>query len=195
MVNMSIQLWFPTSIYVKEDMFSDEDNHAFITEIENLKSKISIGGNNWNTDVYNTCNTYDLRKNKILKKLCKKVEEHTNLFAKQLNSQHNYKISDCWFNYYNKTDFQETHHHANSIFSAVYFFTNPKNCGVLSFENPIEPDMLPLKNITEFNNLNSLACNYTPLSKTLIIFRSNIRHMVSRGNNIEPRITAAFNLQ
>ena len=64
---MSIQLWFPTSIYVKEDMFSDEDNHDFITEIENLKSKISIGGNNWNTDVYNTCNTYDLRKNKILK--------------------------------------------------------------------------------------------------------------------------------
>jgi uncharacterized protein (TIGR02466 family) len=192
---MTIQLWFPTSIYVEENIVSDEENDSFITEIEKLKSKISVGGSNWNTDVYNTCDTYDLRKNKILKNLCKKIEEHTNIFAKQLNSQHNYKITDCWFNYYNKNDFQETHHHANSIFSAVYFFTNPKNCGVLSFENPIEPDMLPLKNITEFNNLNSLACNYNPLPKTLIIFRSNIRHMVSRGDNVDPRITAAFNLQ
>jgi uncharacterized protein (TIGR02466 family) len=192
---MPIQMWFPTSIYVEENIVSDEENDSFITEIEKLKSKITVGGRNWNTDVYNTCDTYDLRKNKILKNLCKKIEEHTNIFANSFNSQHNYKITDCWFNYYNKNDFQETHHHANSIFSAVYFFSNPTNSGKLSFENPIEPDMLPLKNITEINNLNCLGCDYTPAPKTLIIFRSNIRHMVSRGNNIEPRITAAFNLQ
>lgn len=192
---MPIQLWFPTSIYVEENIVSDEENADFITEIEKLKSKITVGGRNWNTDVYNTCDTYDLRKNKILKNLCKKIEEHTNIFAKSFNSEHNYKLTDCWFNYYNQGDFQETHHHANSIFSAVYFFSNPKNSGQLSFENPIEPDMFPVKNVTEFNNLNSLGCDYAPLSKTLIIFRSNIRHMVSRGHNTEPRITAAFNLQ
>jgi uncharacterized protein (TIGR02466 family) len=191
---MTIQLWFPTSIYVEENLFSDHENNIFIEEIEKLKFKIKKGGNNWNTDVYNTCESYDLQKNKILKKLCKKVEEHTNLFAKNFNSNHAYKISDSWFNYYNKNDFQETHHHANSIFSAVYFFTKPQNSGKLSFENPIEPDMLPLKNITEINNLNCLSCNYDCMPKTLIIFRSNIRHMVSRGNNESPRITAAFNL-
>jgi uncharacterized protein (TIGR02466 family) len=191
---MSIQLWFPTSIYVKENIISDKDNDIFITEIERLKSEIIKGGNNWNTDVYNTCSTYDLRKNKILKKLCKKVEEYTNIFATHFNSNHSYKINDCWFNYYHRNDFQESHHHANSIFSAVYFFSNPENSGKLSFENPIEPDMLPLKNVTEINNLNCLTCDYNPLPKTLIIFRSNIRHMVSRGNNANPRITAAFNL-
>jgi uncharacterized protein (TIGR02466 family) len=191
---MSIQLWFPTSIYVKEDIVSDKENLSYIKEIEKLKEEIHKGGNNWNTDVYNTCDTYDLCKNEILKKLCDKVEEHTNLFAKNLNSYYDYKINSSWFNYYNKNDFQELHYHANSTFSAVYFFTNPENSGKLSFENPIEPDMLPLKNVTEINNLNCLTCNYNPSPRTLIIFRSNIRHMVSKGLNESPRITAAFNL-
>lgn len=189
-----IQLWFPTSIYVEENIFSEDENKNFINEIEILKSKIEKGGNNWNTDVYNTCQTFDLQRNKILKTLCDKVELHTNLFAKQLSSYHDYKIIDSWFNYYKKDDYQEAHHHANSIFSAIYFFTNPINSGSLSFENPIEPDMLPLKNIKEINNLNCLTCNYNPSPKTLIIFRSNIRHMVGRGKNSQPRITAAFNL-
>jgi len=191
---MSIQLWFPTSIYVKENIISEDENDSFIQEIEKIKSTVSSGGNNWETKVYNTCDTYDLRKNKKLNKLCQRVEEYTNLFAAQLNSIHTYKIIDSWFNYYNKNDFQESHHHAGSIFSAVYFFTNPEGSGKLSFENPIEPDMLPLKNISAINNLNCLSCNYDPAPRTLIIFRSNIRHMVSRGDNESPRITAAFNL-
>jgi uncharacterized protein (TIGR02466 family) len=189
-----IKTWFPVSIYLKENIVSDNENLIFLKEINKIKKKFKKGGENWNTPVYNTMSTCDLRTNKVLNKLCVIIEEHTNLFATQLKSEHNYKISESWFNYYNKGDYQEYHHHANSIFSAVYFFTNPEKSGHLIFENPIEPDMFPLKNVTQLNDLNYLSCRYNPTPKSLIIFRSNIRHMVNKCNNNTPRITAAFNL-
>jgi len=191
---MMIKTWFPVSIYSAENLFTEKDNKNFIKEIYKIKKTTKKGGNNWNTDVYNTLESFDLRNNNLLSKVCNVTEEHTNIFAKKLNSFYDYKVNESWFNFYNKGDFQEPHFHANSIFSAVYFFSNPKNSGRLIFTSPTEPDMLPMKNVKKYDDLNFVNCHYNPPERSIVIFRSYIQHMVEKCNNLSPRITGAFNL-
>jgi len=191
----NIDTWFPVTIYRAENLFTENENQNFIKEIYKIKDKEKIkkGGKNWNTDVYNTFDTFDLKKNNLLSKICTEVENHTNIFARKLNSFYDYKVNESWFNFYKKGDFQEKHNHPNSIFSAVYFFSNPKNSGRLIFTSS-EKDMFPMKNIKQYTFLNANLLQYSPTDRSIVIFRSFVTHMVEKCNNTKPRITAAFNL-
>jgi uncharacterized protein (TIGR02466 family) len=190
---MKIDKWFPTSICIVENLIEDKENKNLIKEIEKIKKVTKKGGEEWNTDVYNTHATYNLHKNKKFKNLCTRVEKHTESFANELGSYFKYKISSSWFNYYNKGDYQEFHIHPLNHFSAVYFFTNPKNSGKLIFKNPNGSKMLPLKNL-KYNELSYDTCSYDLKERSLIIFQSDLWHMVEKCNNKSPRITGAFNL-
>jgi uncharacterized protein (TIGR02466 family) len=191
---MNIHTWFPTSILLIENLIDDEENKKLIKEIEKLKKEIKKGGDEWDTDLYNTHSTYELHKNIKFKFLCDKIEKYTINFANKLGSDANYKISSSWFNYYNKGDYQEYHIHPLSHFSAVYFFTNPKGSGKLIFKNPNGLKMFPLKNLKP-NELSYETCFYVPKEKSLIIFQSDLWHMVQKCDNESPRITGAFNLK
>jgi uncharacterized protein (TIGR02466 family) len=189
---MKIDLWFPVTIANIEEILSKKENDILIKEILKIKKDKDKGGSNWISDVYNTHFTFDLRTSNQFKLLCNKVTDHVNVFAKRLGSDYEYKINSSWFNYYNKKDYQEYHEHSKSIFSAVYFFKTPKESGNIVFKDPKEPDMFPLENI-KYNDLSFQQCEYQPIERRLIIFRSYLSHMVRPGNNKEPRITAAFN--
>ena len=190
---MKIHNWFPTSILLIENLIDDKENKLLIKELEKLKKIIKKGGEDWKTDVYNTHGTYKLHENNKFKNLCDKIEKNTINFAKILGSDANYKISSSWFNYYNKGDYQEFHIHPLNHFSAVYFFTNPKNSGKLIFRSPWGTRMFPLKNLKN-NDLSYETCFYIPNERSLIVFQSDLWHMVEKCNNITPRITGAFNL-
>lgn len=190
---MKITLWFPTCIYSAEDIITEEENTFLINELINIKNNTSKGGDGWRTDVYNTMDTFDLTKNNKFNNLSKNIISHTQNFAKELGSNSEYIIKESWFNFYNEGDYQEYHTHASSIFSAVYFFSNPTNSGKLIFKSPATPDMFPLKNLTN-NTYNFQTCDYNPKPRTLVIFRSYVQHMVEKCKNSTPRITAAFNL-
>ena len=84
-------------------------------------------------------------------------------------------------------------YHPLSFFSAIYFFKNPENAGKTIFKSYEEPNMLPLKNLKR-NDLSQSNCHYIPRERTLLIFKSNLLHMVSQSQSDEPRITASFNL-
>jgi uncharacterized protein (TIGR02466 family) len=189
---MTIQTWFPTSIFFVENLISVEENNKLIKEIYTIKKNIKKGGKNWKTDVYNTNGTYELIKNIKFNNLFEKIEEQTLNFSKILGSNETYKISAGWFNYYNKGDYQEFHIHPSSYFSAVYFLKNPKGSGRLIFKNPLNK-MLPLKNL-KYNEFSYETCSYNPPERSLIIFQSDLWHMVEKCKNVTPRITTAFNL-
>jgi hypothetical protein len=85
--------------------------------------------------------------------------------------------------------------HPGSIFSAVYCFTNPVGSGNFIIQSPFENvDMYPLRNIKEINILNQVTYDYVLKPRSLIIFRSFLKHMVGVCKIKEPRITAAFNI-
>jgi uncharacterized protein (TIGR02466 family) len=189
-----IHVYFPTLFYIEQNVISDEENNFLINELFEIKQKNKQGGSNWASNVYNTCGTFNLHEHKSFKNLNNVVSHHTNNFAKILKSNYNYECKESWFNFYNKGDYQEYHTHSYSVFSAVYYFLSSENSGKIIFENPTEPDMCSLKNVNEFDNLNSNTCYFKPPTKSLLIFRSNIRHMVEKNNSDEMRITGAFNL-
>jgi uncharacterized protein (TIGR02466 family) len=191
---LNIHKWFPTSICLIENLIEDKENKNLIKEIEKLKKITKKGGKEWKTDVYNTHETYNLHENYKFKNLCSKIKEYTINFANKLGSNADYKISSSWFNYYNKNDYQEFHIHPLSHFSAVYFFTNPKDSGKLIFKNPNGSKMFPLKNLKQ-NEMSYETCFYSPNERSLVIFQSDLWHMVEKCNNKSPRITGAFNLE
>ena len=188
-----MKTWFPTVIYTCENLLSEEEREAIEKEIYKIDKKIPKEQNNWVSDVKNTQNTYNILKNPVCLKLRSAIESCVSIFAKELGSTGSYTADDSWYNLYEKGDYQEYHLHANSIFSAVYFVTNPPGGGALVFENPNDA-MISLKNHTP-NPLSFGNCDYNMPANSLIVFRSSLRHCVRRCTNEIPRITIATNLK
>ena len=192
---MQIHTWFPTLISISENLLTDEENNKLIELLKQLSHQVGSGGKNWISDVYNSLTTHNLTKDRNFDFFIDKVNKQLSEHCEHLKTDYTYKCTDAWFNIYNNGDYQEFHSHAGSVFSSVYYVTNPKQGGRIFFENPYEPDMMPPKNYTEFNDFNSSLCNYQPDPKTLLIFRSNLRHMVEKCHNSKenPRVTIALN--
>src|SRR3546814_12971418 len=63
-------------------------------------------------------------------------------------------ITSCWVNVYGPKDSQEIHHHANNIFSGVYYVKAPKGASSILFHSPMSDLMLepPYLENTSVNN-------------------------------------------
>lgn len=192
---MTIKTYFPTSFFVCENILSDSENKKILKRSEEIKKDFNKGGNNFLSDLYNTHTTFDLLKDKHFKNLINIVEQKTNEFSKKMLSNSNYNVSSSWLNFYKKDDFQEYHQHPDCIFSAVYFIKSEKDDCFLTFENPWNVyDMKKLKNVDSYNELTYEFVKFDPPERSLIIFRSFLRHCVTKKVKKDIRITAAFNL-
>jgi uncharacterized protein (TIGR02466 family) len=189
----NIELWFPTPIYIQKNLFPTSFNKEIENEILKWPNTIPSGGTDWEGGTYTTHITHDLSESKLLEPVIECVTEHVNDFAKAHNSMYEYKMEHSWANISRPGNFQEFHTHDGSIFSAVYYVTVPKGSGNIIFEDPRAPDMLPLKEIKDRNELSYVKVGYTPEVGTLVIFRSYVRHCVQTGTNVEPRISLALN--
>ena len=138
-----LQTWFPTSIYYVENLISEEDNNRLIEYIKWKTKEVKRGGENWLTDVYNTHHTHNIHKDNMFNNLSDAVTKQTSEFAKKLGSNYDYNIDESWWNSYNENDYQEYHYHADSYFSAVYWFTSPEGSGDLVFQSPLVPNARP----------------------------------------------------
>lgn len=188
-----IDLWFPTPIFVQTNLIDDKENMNLSEHIMYIEERIEKG-ENWNTGINTSHGTYDMMSDPLFNNLLKNVTIKVNEFGKELGSTYNYSQCEyAWYNVYRQGDFQEFHTHAGSVFSAVYFVTNPKDSGRLIFQSPNEPDMCPVKDVKTDNHLNFGRCHYNPDPGTLIIFRSFLKHCVEKCYNVDPRITIAFN--
>jgi uncharacterized protein (TIGR02466 family) len=185
-----VTTWFPTSIYSCEELLTKNENEELYEYTLNLSQNIKRGGDVWQSKVYNTCETFDLRTDEKYNKILNLIETNVNYFSKVLGSDYNYKCNGSWFNVYKKNDYQERHIHADSIFSAIYYLKCKENSSPTIFYHPHD-EMIPLKNLT-LNELSFQTCNYSAIERTLIIFRSHVAHMVPQ-NVSDERVTLSFN--
>jgi uncharacterized protein (TIGR02466 family) len=189
-----IEAWFPTTIYQETDLFSDLQNFEWLTRSLEIQKTISGGGDEWEGKTYTTHNTrYNILEDKIFEPLVEAVSFHVNQYVKLHNSTRHYSCESAWLNISLKNNFQEMHTHNESTISAVYYISVPEDSGKIVFEDPREPDMLPIKDISNRNELSYIKVGYSPLPGTLLIFRSYLRHMITINNNSLPRISVAFN--
>ena len=189
----AINTWFPTAIYVSEEIITEEYNEILKNKSLELFHSIPNGAENWKCNTYNTMGSYEISNDDDFTHLLKQVKEHLNIFVEHHGSNYKYECQNSWLNVNTESTYQEYHYHSGSTFSAVYYIDVPEGSGKIYFENPLEPDMLPVKGIQTPTELSFKDCHYQPQKKTLLIFRSFLRHMVEIGSNTDPRISVAFN--
>jgi len=189
-----IEKWFPTTIYQETNLFSKEQNIEWEKQVLAIQQTIPTGGDEWEGKTYTTHNTtYDILNDENFKPLIDAVTYHVGQYVKLHNSIKIYNCESAWLNVSEKNTFQEMHTHNESTISAVYYISAPEGSGKIVFEDPREPDMLPIKNIPSRNDLSYVKVGYEACEGTLLIFRSYLRHMVSLNLNTTPRISVAFN--
>ena len=158
-----------------------------------IQSSTPSGGDSWDGNTYTTMGNYNIIHDSKFSDLVGAISDHVHNFARAHNSIAEYNCSEGWININKKDTFQEFHFHPNNVISAIYYISAPEGSGSLVFEDPKQPDMMPLKNISERNALSNMVSEFKPESGKLIIFRSYLRHLVSSGTNIDPRVSVALN--
>ena len=193
MTNYNVSLWFPVAIYDASEIISVEENTKIYNRGLELQRTTKSGGDNWIGDTYTTYETYPLHHDEIFQPLLKQIKIHVHKFLEEHNSTAELNIRGSWLNINTEGTYQEFHAHNGNVFSCVYWVKAPTGSGRLVFEDPKQPDMLPIMNIEERNDLSFEKIGYNAVERRLIIFRSYLRHMVEPCKNKIPRMSIAVN--
>lgn len=190
-----IKHWFPTLILCEKLSlpFDDKFNDA-IYEISKQYKKTYKMNTNWFCDTFNTMGL-GLEKEKIFQDLIEETKKHASLLAEEykINKRYKLSLSELWINVAAPGEYQEFHTHPRSHFSAVYYVKTPKNCGNIIFK-PISSwvNQYEVK-IFEESPTSSSICHYVPEPSMLLIFKSELTHMVTKNKSDEDRVSIAMN--
>ena len=189
-----VATWFPVSIYREVNLLDENQVVELYDHSLNLRKKVPSGSDHWTGNTYATINTFNLQTDLKFAPLLQEITKNVNIFAKMHGAKNvEYKIESAWLNINDEHSFQEFHSHTGCIFSCVYWLAAPEGSGDLVFEDPKEPDMIPVKNIAEYNPLSFARINYKAEENALLIFRSYLRHMVAPCTNKTERVSIAVN--
>jgi len=194
---MTIDAWFPTLVYYVN--LNSVDNNLLKDSAYILKNK-NIGlKSEWRCDTFNTIDydhSIDQQHDLELGNLLNTVGAHVAEFAKEFGVETvDLTCSNYWFNISQTGNYQEYHQHTDSHFSAVYYVqANPASGNIVfkSFESMF--DMCPVHANVKVP-ANFKTCFYTPADSKLIIFRSNLLHMVEKNLSTEDRISISMNFR
>lgn len=185
---------FPTLIEYKT---LDFNNAEFIKRSMQLKSSI-IPLNEWQCDTFSTLNTeYNLLEDPLFSELLDTISKDIFNFATNYGdmSDKTVRCSGAWINVSSPGNFQEFHNHTSNHFSAVYYVRVPSNSGNIVFRSYDHAgDMFALPfNINTEKEPAFRTYFVTPKDSALIMFRSNLEHMVQKNRSTDDRISIALN--
>jgi uncharacterized protein (TIGR02466 family) len=197
-----IDHWFPTLVYRTILDEFQEQNEYLERKAYSLKFSRPVVSTQWNCDTYNTLDLYNPTSDRdsIVNGLIDLCRDRVYDFSKEFGISKNIEqlvCTDFWFNIAQPGNYQECHQHPNSHFSLVYYIKVSDNCGNIVFKSPTAfSDMFPLSINSKNLNKNSYpACWYTPEESVLLIFRSNLVHMVEKNLSSTDRISVSMNFK
>lgn len=191
-----IDAWFPTLIYsafLPRDKFGKEFNQKIHDRVVEMR-KINETGQNWNCDTYNTSRMPNIYTEPLFEDFVKECASHLVKLAKTYGVPDGMevKVRDFWINHALPGAWQEYHIHPGSHFSLVYYAKAPIDCGNIVFRSYKDRDMFPIpsdgKASPGFTN-----CHYMPEPSKILIFPSNLEHMVKKNESKEDRVSIAIN--
>lgn len=193
---MEIKMFFPTAVGFDYDVFSDEENQIIVDRCYEINQLNSFNSNTWLSANNSPSNSFALKnlvKDEKLSFMSELIHRRVQEFATLHNDSATYACVNSWFNIYKGGNFQESHTHSYPcMYSAVYYPLAPEGSGEIVFEPPhdiyINDD-----SIVGDNFLNQKMIVVKPKPKMLVFFKSNLRHFVLPGSNIDDRISIAFN--
>jgi len=195
MVNIdNISNMFVELLYRKEMPVLSENNAQYAEQALAIASNTATNPD-WMCDTFTTMNTpYNLLEDKNFAAIFTECGTEVFKFASCFGvTSNNLRCAEGWLNIAMPGQYQEFHRHPMSHFSAVYYVQTPDRCGNIVFRNPSsESDMFPLPT-TSMAHPNFRTFYQTAKAGELLIFRSNMAHMVMKNQSTEPRISIAMN--
>ena len=194
---MILNKFFPTIIGLDVNNLHDSVQDKVVDRCYHLKKNVDSGGENWLSDnTYNTIGKHSVFDDAKFLDINNFVVSSVKNYCEQLQIKKDYidyTPIDSWFNIYQKGDYQEFHHHSNSVLSVVYFLKVGKNPASIFFKNPyistvrIEYDNYTPDTYDRFS--------YQPKAGMILIFRSHLEHSVEKQVDDEDRISIAYNFR
>jgi uncharacterized protein (TIGR02466 family) len=188
-----IKNMFAEAIFMEQTMITN--NNKLFDKAMEIKT-VMPNGTQWACDTYNSLGSYDLEKDKDYNNVVLTAKEYVKAFALQYGlTLSNIRCNDAWVNVSDPGAFQEYHLHPNNHFSAVYYVRVPEGSGDLLLRSAeTQTDMFPLPIGSETIYTNK-TFRVTPRDGMLVIFRSNVLHMVTKNLSDEPRVSVAMNFE
>lgn len=187
-----IDSWFPTLIY--KDTLSGFDNKLISSYCERIRDKFP-SKHQWRCNTYSSMSSgYEMLKDEYFTSLVTTIANRVGEFSQSYGMGNcDVHVTDSWINVAEHGAYQEYHIHTDNHFSAVYYVAAPEDCGNICFRShEANFDMCPLK--TKIHNENTFkTTSYKAVESNLIIFRSNLLHMVETNNSTENRISISMN--
>ena len=187
-----ITAYFPTLIYETE---LSVDNDVLAQKALTLRNNNSALNTSWFCDTYNTIGEYDITKDLAFSNLIDQCQSHVKIFSKEYGIDAAIiKNKEGWMNVAAFNEYQEFHIHPNNHFSLAYYVNVPENSGDIIFRSPeSSTDMFMLPSGKEsFATMKTIRIK--PVVGKLIIFRSNLLHMVEKNKSHNPRISISMNM-
>jgi len=155
-----------------------------------IKKKVSSGGKNWRSNIYNTSGKVNLYTDNDFKPLLKWVDDRLLEYSFNLKIDFKPVNKNAWFQIYSKDDYQDYHSHPTARLSAVYYLKGKANSSPTIFTD-FNFNMNCFSLITPTED-NSREWSIPFQEGVLLIFRSEIPHCVPKNLNSE-RISIAIN--
>jgi|TARA_B100000287_G_scaffold37247_1_gene34245 uncharacterized protein (TIGR02466 family) len=184
---------FPSPVHIFDTDGFDEFKNNLIDYAYKLREEDSKGFNisnrhGWQSRGFDLTNMNDLLHGTILQGLSSfpSIKNTTEMRA------------SAWININGPGAYNILHSHPNSHLSGVMWIKAPKNCGVISFDNPNGHQTYTEINSynQEFNDQFFIHHSYwlPPIEGRMIIFPSHLQHEVRENNSNEDRISVSFNI-
>jgi len=189
-LNKNIHLLFPTVIYREENFLPKHVVKKYKKLI--LNDTCENGGKTWLSKIRNSNKTHDLSTDPNFQELHEKINDRIQFLSSAMKFNRKLNCQGSWFNIYKKYDYQEVHHHGDTVLSCVYFVKSNEKSSFLVLYNPTE---IFDGNIgyTEGNELNWSNYKIPPIKNSLVIFRSYLKHCVAQHMDKSLRITISGN--
>ena len=192
-VKYSIANLFPSTVHVFDTDGFDEFKDDLISQVYKLREQDPKGYNisnrhGWQSKGFRLSDMNNLLHSTILKRLTSfpPIKKTTEMRA------------SAWVNINYPNSYNILHSHPNSHLSGVMWIKSPKDCGVISFDNPNGHQTYTEINSYDqkFNDEYFIHHSYwlPPVEGRMIVFPSHLQHQVNENKSNEDRISISFNI-
>ena len=190
---MQIEQFFPTNISNSFCPFHNEVEKQLIDHCFSISKTIKKSDNIFqnNGQLYTTYGTHDILLDEKFERLNNWIKDEVKKYVDTLRMKVNLKYEgNAFFNIYKKHDYQETHDHAGSMISCIYFLKSNEKSSRVFFKSRMYDNI-------EHDSSNPPTGNvwFESQPGKLLIFRSYVQHFVEQHLDEEERISLAYNFK
>jgi uncharacterized protein (TIGR02466 family) len=178
---------FPTPVYISK--LNRELTNKELSFID--KTKLDVYKNEGNT----TSNDNYILNNKVFNNLKTDLDLRVkDYFGKVVSPTDTITpyITQSWLNYTETNQFHHKHQHPNSLISGVFYINSDEKFDKIKFFNDTYKRIKP--EIKDWNIWNSESWWFAVKTGDIILFPSDLTHMVENKEGTNTRISLAFNV-